>query len=463
MRPKALRLLILVLSLSAAVWAQQPVAASAPPVPLPANSVPHTLSLFEAEQLLVNRSLVVAATRSQLQASQAARRIAGFKPNPQLQLGMEQIPFQSPVPDSVPRFFATNPDAGANPVYTAQFSQLIERGGKREFRMRQADAQVNVAAEQVRDTLRNQLFALRQAFGNAVLARENLRLAFEIDSQYARTEELTAERVKAGDLPGIELYRLQSGRLQFQQAVIDAQSAYEQSTRDILNVLSIRSENVTPDVNVRPVANPGLPTNVLQAAPLVVVGDFVDFPIPEALDQLEVIAHTDRPDLKVAQANLQAADYGVRLAQAQRSHDINVATEYQRVGDDDTLGVVTQIPIFLYNNGKAAVEQAQSLRAAAESQLRQAEIQVNTDVEKGYQAWLAARRSVALYNQDNLKQVQKVRDITEFSYQHGAATLLELLDAERTVRQAVSAYNQARANYQLSLWQLEQAVGRDLQ
>jgi outer membrane protein TolC len=41
--------------------------------------------------------------------------------------------------------------------------------------------------------------------------------------------------------------------------------------------------------------------------------------------------------------------------------------------------------------------------------------------------------------------------------------LLDLLDAERTVRQAASAYNQARSNYQLSIWQLEQATGRDLQ
>jgi outer membrane protein TolC len=40
---------------------------------------------------------------------------------------------------------------------------------------------------------------------------------------------------------------------------------------------------------------------------------------------------------------------------------------------------------------------------------------------------------------------------------------LELLDAERTIRQASTAYNQARANYQASVWQLEQAVGRDLQ
>ena len=428
---------------------------------LGATRIPRTLSLFEAEQLLRDRSLLIAAGRSQVTASEAARRIASYKPNPQLQLGMEQVPFRSPVPDSVPRFFATNGNAGANPVYTAQFSKLFERGGKREFRSRQAEAQVNVASAQVDDVLRNQLFALRQAFGNAILARDNLRLAAEIDAQYAKTEDLTAVRVKAGDLPGIELYRLQAGRLQFQQAVIDSQTAYEQAARDLLNVLSARMQDIV-DSNPRPAAS-GASVYLFQSAPLLVTGDFSDAPVPQTLDQLKDIAHATRPDLRVARANLEVAEFGLKLAQAQRSRDINVATEYQRVGDDDTLGVVTQIPVLLYNNGKAAVEQAQALRAAAEAQLRQAEIQVDTDVEKGYENYLAAQRSVALYSGENLKEVQKVRDMVDFSYRNGAANLLELLDAERTVRQASTAYNQARANYQASVWQLEQAVGKDLQ
>lgn len=109
-------------------------------------------------------------------------------------------------------------------MYTAQFSKLFEGGGKREFRTRQADAQVKVTSAQVDGLVRNQLSARRQAFGNAILVRANLRLAVEIDAKYAMTEDLTAVRVKAGDLPGIELYRLQAGRLQFQQAVIDSQN-----------------------------------------------------------------------------------------------------------------------------------------------------------------------------------------------------------------------------------------------
>ncbi len=460
MRLKALRLFIAVLFCSALMS----VAQQQTPAPAPSgDAIPHTLSLFEAEQLLVKRNLTLAASRSNLNASEAARRIAGYKPNPQLQFGIEQVPFQSPLPGSVPRFFATDSNAGANPVYTAQFGKLFERGGKRESRIKQADAQVNVASATISDTLRNQLFALRQAFGNAVLARENLRIAAEVDGQYARTENLTAERVKAGDLPGIELYRLQAGRLPFQQAVIDAQNAYEQATRDLLNVLSAHPNNVVLDANTRTVSDQTGISSLIHSAPLVVVGDFADFPVPDSLTQLKEIAYNNRPDLKVAHSNFDAANYGVRLAQAQRAHDINVATEYQRVGDDDTLGIVTQIPLFLYNNGKAGVEQAQALRRTAEAQLHQAEVQVDTDVEKAYQSWLAAKRSVDLYSGENLQQVRKVRDIVEFSYQHGAATLLELLDAERTLRQSTSAFNQARGNYQLSLWQLEQAIGKDLQ
>jgi outer membrane protein TolC len=40
--------------------------------------------------------------------------------------------------------------------------------------------------------------------------------------------------------------------------------------------------------------------------------------------------------------------------------------------------------------------------------------------------------------------------------------LFELLDAQRTLRQTQTAYNQARENYQMALWQLEEAVGKPL-
>src|SRR5262249_12249779 len=148
----------------------------------------------------------------QVDASKAARLIAGYKPNPTVQFGAEQFPFYSPLAGTVPRFFSTDSNAGAQPTYTVQFTKTIERGGKREFRMQQADANLEAAEFLVADTLRTQLFQLRQAFAGALVARENLRLAQTIVSQYDQVEQLTAVKVQAGDLPPVERARIRAGR-----------------------------------------------------------------------------------------------------------------------------------------------------------------------------------------------------------------------------------------------------------
>ena len=85
-----------------------------------------------------------------------------------------------------------------------------------------------------------------------------------------------------------------------------------------------------------------------------------------------------------------------------------------------------------------------------------------TDVEKAYRSYESARRVLDLYNSENLSQVEKLRTISTFSFNEGAASLLEVLDAQRTYNQSMVSYNQAMADYQLSLWQLEQATGRQL-
>src|SRR6266446_2915865 len=106
------------------------------------NPIPKQLSLSQAENLLIQRNYAVIAARYQVEASRAARLIASYKPNPTVTVGMEQVPVYSPIAGSFPRFFKTNPDAGANPVYTLRFDQILERGGKREFRTTAADEQL---------------------------------------------------------------------------------------------------------------------------------------------------------------------------------------------------------------------------------------------------------------------------------------------------------------------------------
>jgi cobalt-zinc-cadmium efflux system outer membrane protein len=58
-----------------------------------------------------------------------------------------------------------------------------------------------------------------------------------------------------------------------------------------------------------------------------------------------------------------------------------------------------------------------------------------------------------------LNQAQESRDISEYSYRKGVASLLDYLDAERSYRATQLAYRQALANYLTAVEQLKAAVG----
>jgi len=68
-------------------------------------------------------------------------------------------------------------------------------------------------------------------------------------------------------------------------------------------------------------------------------------------------------------------------------------------------------------------------------------------------------RVVSIYRSGYLNQAQESRDISEFAYRRGAASLLDFLDAERSYRATQLGYRQALASYLLALEQLREAVG----
>src|SRR2546427_5298064 len=154
----------------------------------PANSIPTRLTLAQAENLLIERNLTILAAKYQIEANRAARLISSYKPNPVLTVGAEQLPFVSPVPGSVPRLLGTNPDAGANPVYTLRVDKIWERGGKRELRTSLADEQLQASEAQMLDGGRTQMYQLRKAFAVAALARANPELAQKAGQQYGEKQ-----------------------------------------------------------------------------------------------------------------------------------------------------------------------------------------------------------------------------------------------------------------------------------
>jgi cobalt-zinc-cadmium efflux system outer membrane protein len=190
-----------------------------------------------------------------------------------------------------------------------------------------------------------------------------------------------------------------------------------------------------------------------------VVGDLEYKPVKLGEDDLKALALRSRPDVRAAQLGMTAAQSQYSLAQANGKRDVGFTFTYNHLGGVNTgsLFLNMELPIFDRNQGeiartKYAIAQSQELSS------EQSSIAL-TDVVNSYEGLRTADEVVTLYQSGYLKQAEDSRDISQYAYQHGAASLLDFLDAERSYRATELAYRQGLANYMISLEQLRQAVG----
>jgi cobalt-zinc-cadmium efflux system outer membrane protein len=190
-----------------------------------------------------------------------------------------------------------------------------------------------------------------------------------------------------------------------------------------------------------------------------VVGDLEYKPVSLGKDDLKALALRQRPDVRAAQLGVTAAESQLALAKANGKRDVNASMNYSRVGTTNSISIFgsIELPIFDRNQGEIArtgyaVGQSQELSS------EQASLAL-TDVENSYESLRTNDQIVQLYRSGYLKQSEDSRDISQYAYQRGAASLLDYLDAERSYRATELAYRQALASYMIALEQLRQAVG----
>jgi cobalt-zinc-cadmium efflux system outer membrane protein len=229
--------------------------------------------------------------------------------------------------------------------------------------------------------------------------------------------------------------------LQFQTDVSNAQLARAQALASLRQLIGFNS--VPPDYAVN--------------------GNLAYDPLPLRQEDLQARALAARPDLQAAQREVTAANSQIGLAKANGKVDLNVSFDYTRLNQSNLGAFYFNIPLPVFNKNQGEIARNQYALTQSQFQEKAAEQAVMTDVKNAYEAVRNGERVVQLYNQGALQQAQQSLEITKFSYEHGAASLLDFLDAERSYRSTEFSYRQALATYMSALEQLRQAVGsRDL-
>jgi cobalt-zinc-cadmium efflux system outer membrane protein len=99
----------------------------------------------------------------------------------------------------------------------------------------------------------------------------------------------------------------------------------------------------------------------------------------------------------------------------------------------------------IFNRNQGEIARTGHALTQAQEQQQSSSDTVLSDVANAYEAVRSNEEVVQLYTSGYLKQAQDSRDISEYAYKRGAASLLDFLDAERSYRAVELAYRQALA------------------
>jgi cobalt-zinc-cadmium efflux system outer membrane protein len=392
------------------------------------NTTP--ISLDQAIDLALAHNHSIKATRTLILQNQAQEITANLRPNPTLGADSQFVPFFSPQDFS-----------GENLNETQQFDigigYLFERGHKRQRRLQAARDQTAVTRAQVADAERTLAFNVGQQFVSVLLAESTLQFALQDLRSFQQTVDISETQLKAGYIGEGDYLKIKLQLLQFQTDVSSARLAKVQA---LVGLREFLGYNAVP-------------------ADFDVIGDLEYQPLKTNLEDLQMKAMRERPDFRAAELGSTAAQSQILLAKANAKVDVNGTYDFTHVSGENTASIFANFELPIFNRNQGEIARTGYVLTQAQEQRQAVSDTVLSDVANAHEAVRSNDEVVQLYTSGYLKQAQDSRDISEYAYKRGAASLLDFLDAERSYRSVQLAYRQALASYMTAVEQLKEAVG----
>jgi cobalt-zinc-cadmium efflux system outer membrane protein len=330
--------------------------------------------------------------------------------------------------------------------FSTNFSYLHERQHKRELRLESAQKATGIAISGQADLERTLLFTLRMAFIQTLQEKAVFDLAKENLSYYDHLLDVNRERYKAGAIAQVDLDRLELQRVQYESDLQTAEVNLRTAKIQLLALLNDRTPVEQFDVT----------------------GPY-DFSTQIAsLAEVRQTALDTRPDLKAAIEAIDKAQTDHKLAIADGSTDPTFSTwwthnpSFNNPFAHETLGASISIPLRIFDRNQGEKLRTQ-LDITRNQRLRDAaEAQVFSDVDSAHATVKSTVILLQPYKDRYLQQASRVRDTIAFSYEHGAASLLDFLNAQADYRSVQINYLNLVASYLNAAGQLNLAVGREV-
>lgn len=361
----------------------------------------------------------IVALEAEVAAAEARARQAGFRPNPEVSLQVEN-------------FLGSGSLSGLRGAETTLgFGQAFELGGKRRARAAAAGARVDVARLRLAIARADLRSSVRDRYAELAAADQEVLLA---QARVERARELfriVTELVDAGRDPPLRQLRAQAtlaeATIGLQRAQVDRNAAQR-----ALGVLFGADATIGAVTDLSTLT---LPENVQ----------------PDPTQSL---------DLRLAEAEVRVAEAEVDVQRSLRTPDITVQGGVRRFEDSGDaaflVGVSAPIPIRNRNQGEVAAVRAEA--AAAIARRERTRFEATRRAADARAAFDAANARVSSLERVVGPQAEEAVRLARLGYQAGRFTLLEVLDAEEALNTAQTTLTEARLERARAAAALERAA-----
>lgn len=395
-------------------------------------------NLFAGQDTLDAATLarLVEQRNSSLQAMYASWQVAAARYPQEVALDDPMLDFMM-----APASFAGNSNVQSS--WAVQGSQKLPWNGKREARGNMATRNAQAAAWDVEDARLQLTLASRVAFADYLLAH--------------RSQELSSDEIKLlTELKAVALTLYETNQSP-QQDVLQAQVDLAEARRRGLE--ATRAHRVA-------VARINTLLQRPPRAPLPVPSG-IDTPastLPDG-DGLLALALHQRPDLSARAARIAAEQATYCLAVREFYPDVELYGRYDRFWFDQeqqgSVGIRLNLPVQR-DRRRAAVEEALAGIARMRSEYETDVAKIQFDVESALARVQESQQITELYSGEILKAAEQNVASARAGYEAGSVDFLMLVSAQRQLIDSRQRLNEAQAEYQRQIAELELAIGAPL-
>lgn len=379
--------------------------------PIIAGTIGETLTLEAALAQAVAISPAADVAALGIEAAKAGRAVAALRPNPTASADVENV-------------IGSGPYRGIDEAETTvAFSLPLEIGGKRPARIAVAEAQTTRARIDAIMALADLRLQVTQAYIEAVVAERRLSVAEDQMRVSAENLRIARDRVMAGANSPIDEQRAAL-------LATSAEAERERARRGVEASRLILAQSIGT-----------APFGMLDQRWFERIDTVRSGPIaPANADGTLALA--------AAGADVATSEAQFRLARSQRIPDLTVSAGTRRLHASGDMAMVfgVSVPLPIFDNGRAALDQAAALRNHSEARRRLARF----DAERAIIAARADRERAAASVQASgptLAAAQEAARIARIGYGEGKFDQLVLLEAEQALLDVRTAAIDARAQY----------------